>query len=152
MWPSPSNIPYMIWFSDPSPSWSPSGYTRLSMSLWKCGTQPWTQCSRCCPTSSKYSWTVTFLDLDNILLLMQIQIALVLCFVSLTDASYCCHMLSLWSIKTPSSISHKPLASQAFCPVLGQLSFLTRVQEFMSVLVKTTFLVSAHHLSKWKLF
>lgn len=75
-------------------------------------------------TSSKYSGTVTVLDLDSVLLFAQIHIALVgflLCFLIATSCY--CPVLSLCSVKTPNSISCKPLSSQAFFSLRGQLCF-----------------------------
>lgn len=87
--------------------------------------------------------------MDSILLFVQIKIALVF---FLTTASYCCHMLSLWSIKTPSSVSHKTLSSQTISTLyLDNLTFLTKVQ-FIFTFAKATLLVSAHHLNLLKLF
>lgn len=61
-------------------------------------------------------------------------------------------MLSLWSIKTPSSISHKPLSSQTISTLyLDNLTFLTKVQ-FIFTFAKATLLVSANHLNLLKLF
>lgn len=151
MWPSPSNIPYMIWFSDPSPSCSPSfGHTRLSMSLWKCGAQPRTQCSRCL-TSSEHSGTVAFLDLDSVLLFVQIKIAFVsVCFLNnhIILLSYVELVVYLKPL-VPFPIN---LCQARLYPVLGEFNVFTSVREFIFVLVKTTLWAQACHPSLLKLF
>lgn len=69
---------------------------------------------RYCLTSSEFRGTVTFLDTDSVLLFVPIKTALLFCFVFLTTVSFCCHMLHLWSIKPPGSISPKPVDSILF--------------------------------------